>query len=66
MAPYPTKIESTLKGHKGPVNAVCYNKSGQYCVSAGRDRSVRLWNPSTGLLLQSYNGHARDVLGVAV
>ncbi|KAI8087185.1 WD40-repeat-containing domain protein [Thamnidium elegans] len=66
MPPYPTKIESTLKGHKGPVNDVCYNKSGQYCLSAGKDRSVRLWNPATGLLLQTYNGHARDVLTVAV
>lgn len=65
MSTYPTTLETTLKGHKGPVNDVCYNKSGQYCLSAGRDRSIRLWNPTTGLLLQSYNGHSRDVLGVA-
>ncbi|KAI9483390.1 MAG: WD40-repeat-containing domain protein [Benjaminiella poitrasii] len=63
---YPTKIESTLKGHKGPINAVRYNKNGQYCLSAGRDRAVRLWNPATGLLLHTYNGHGRDVLDLAV
>lgn len=66
MAAYPTRIELTLKGHKGAVNDVCYNKTGQYCLSAGRDRSIRLWNPTTGLLLHTYNGHGRDVLGVAV
>ncbi|KAI8967291.1 WD40-repeat-containing domain protein [Mycotypha africana] len=67
MAPnYPKQILTTLKGHKGPVNDVCYNKSGQYCLSAGRDRSIRLWNPETGLLIHTYNGHGRDVLGLAV
>ncbi|KAI9315948.1 WD40-repeat-containing domain protein [Dichotomocladium elegans] len=66
MAPYPTAIQQTLKGHTGPINDVCYNKSGQYCLSGGRDRTVRLWNPLTGMPLHSYNGHGRDVLGVAV
>ncbi|KAI8332177.1 WD40-repeat-containing domain protein [Choanephora cucurbitarum] len=65
MTAYPTRIETTLKGHKGPINDVCYNHSGQYCLSGGRDRSIRLWNPSTGLLLHTYNGHGRDVLGIA-
>ncbi|KAI7908151.1 WD40-repeat-containing domain protein [Cokeromyces recurvatus] len=63
---YPTKIERTLKGHKGPVNAVRYNTNGQYCLSGGRDRTVRLWNSATGLMLHTYNGHGRDVLGLAV
>ncbi|KAI7866601.1 WD40-repeat-containing domain protein [Spinellus fusiger] len=66
MAPFPAQCDQTLKGHKGPVNDVCYNKTGQYCLSAGRDRSVRLWNPLTGMLLHTYAGHGRDVLGVAV
>ncbi|KAL1927053.1 hypothetical protein VTP01DRAFT_5016 [Rhizomucor pusillus] len=66
MAPYPTECNHVLKGHKGPVNDVCYNKSGQYCLSGGRDRTVWLWNPASGSAIQSYNGHGRDVLGVAV
>ncbi|KAI8888261.1 WD40 repeat-like protein, partial [Backusella circina FSU 941] len=65
MPPYPTHLESTLTGHKGTVNSVRYNKSGQYCLSAGRDRSVCLWNPTTGLLLHKYNGHGRDVHAVS-
>ncbi|KAI8367555.1 WD40-repeat-containing domain protein [Radiomyces spectabilis] len=66
MAPYPTECIQELKAHKGPVNEVCYNKSGQYCVSAGRDRTVRLWNPLSAMLLHTYTGHSRDVLGVSV
>lgn len=66
MAPYPTKCDRTLKGHSGPVNAVCYDHLGQYCLSGGRDRTVRLWNPYTGMTLHTYTGHGRDVLGVTV
>ncbi|ORX52668.1 WD40 repeat-like protein [Hesseltinella vesiculosa] len=63
---YPTECIQTLKGHKGPVNVIRYNVHGQYCVSGGRDRSVRLWNPKTGNHLYSYEGHGREVLGVSV
>lgn len=66
MSAYPTTIELTLKGHTGPVNDICYNVNGQYCLSGGKDRSVRLWNAKTGFLVHTYNGHARDVLGIAV
>ncbi|KAI9251943.1 WD40-repeat-containing domain protein [Phascolomyces articulosus] len=66
MTTYPTHCDQTLNGHKGPVSQVCYNKSGQYCVSGGRDRTVRLWNPATGMELHSYNGHGRDVLGLMI
>ncbi|KAI9489509.1 WD40-repeat-containing domain protein [Zychaea mexicana] len=66
MAPYPTHCDHTLTGHKEPISQVRYNKSGQYCVSGGRDRTVRLWNPTTGMELHKYMGHGRDVLGVSV
>jgi len=35
-----------LKGHKGAVNAVRFTADGKYCITAGHDRSVRLWNPT--------------------
>ncbi|KAI8060599.1 WD40-repeat-containing domain protein [Gongronella butleri] len=63
---YPKECVQTLKGHNGPVNVVRYNIHGQYCVSGGRDRSVRLWNAQTGLHLFNYMGHSRDVLGLSV
>ncbi|KAI8099087.1 WD repeat domain-containing protein 83-like protein [Halteromyces radiatus] len=66
MSSYPTQCTRTITGHKGPINALRYNTSGQYCLSGGKDRSVRLWNPTSGLHLHSYEGHGREVLGLSV
>ena len=55
---------ATLHGHEGAVMAVCYNAQGDYCISGGADRTVRLWNPSKGLQIKSYTAHAHGVLGV--
>lgn len=55
-----------LLGHTGSVNAVRFNTTGQYCVSAGADRTVCLWNPKKQLLIKSYTGHGYEVADVAV
>lgn len=57
---------ATLKGHKGPVLSVRFTKDGQYCVSTGKDRSIRLWNPYKVLHISEYNGHGYEVRDVAV
>lgn len=36
--PLPSQLEHTLKGHDGPVLAVRFNRTGTYCLSAGRVR----------------------------
>lgn len=35
-------------------------------MTAGQDRSVRLWNPHKGLLIKVYKGHGQEVLDVAM
>jgi mitogen-activated protein kinase organizer 1 len=35
-----------LSGHDGPVQAITFTSNGKYCLTAGHDRSVRLWNPT--------------------
>lgn len=62
----PSKEAAVLKGHEGAVLAVRFNKDGKYCLSCGKDRSLRLWNPHKGIHIKTYNGHARDVRDVAV
>ena len=37
---------SRLVGHDGPVSRVRFTADGNYCLTAGSDRTIRLWNPS--------------------
>ncbi len=62
----PTKEAAVLRGHEGAVLAVRFNHDGKYCLSCGKDRTLRLWNPHNGLHIKTYSGHARDVRDVAV
>ena len=62
--PLPTKCAATLVGHEGAVMCVSFNKDGNYCLSGGQDRSVRLWNPTKGTIIKTYNAHAHVVLDV--
>ena len=61
-----------LRGHRGAILCVRYTSDGSYCMSAGSDRSVKLWNPERdaektgGLLIQTYDGHAQEATGVAI
>lgn len=44
----------------GHTDKVCAD-DGHYCLTASGDRQVRLWNPSKGLLVKTYQGHGREV-----
>lgn len=35
---------------------------GNYCITCGSDKSVKLWNPLRNLLLKTYIGHGYEVL----
>ena len=43
------------------MRAVRYNVDGNYCVTCGQDKSVKLWNPDRKALLKSYTGHGYEV-----
>ncbi|KXZ55768.1 hypothetical protein GPECTOR_2g1318 [Gonium pectorale] len=59
--PLPRKEQHVLKGHEGAVLAVRFNPHGSYC-----DRTVRLWNPHSGILVKTYAGHGYEVRDAAV
>lgn len=40
--------------------------NGNYCLSCGQDKSIKLWNPHKGVLIKTYTGHGYEVLDVAV
>ncbi|ODM90774.1 WD repeat domain-containing protein 83 [Orchesella cincta] len=49
---------------QGALRAVRYNVDGEYVLTCGSDRTIKLWNPEKSLLLSSYQGHSGDVLDV--
>ncbi|KAK8810589.1 hypothetical protein WA158_007164 [Blastocystis sp. Blastoise] len=69
---YPTRCIRVLKGHTGNVNCIRYTHDGKYCMSAGQDRSVCLWNPNRddvkdGFLINRYKGpHSYGVNEIAI
>lgn len=57
---------ASLAGHRGPVLSVRFTRDGQYCLSTGKDRSVRLWNPYKQIHIMDYNGHGYEVRDVTI
>eukprot|EP00918_Siedleckia_nematoides_P018318 GHVU01039206.1.p1 GENE.GHVU01039206.1~~GHVU01039206.1.p1 ORF type:complete len:398 (+),score=48.90 GHVU01039206.1:322-1515(+) len=56
-----------LDGHKGPVMNVRFNKDGNYCLTCGHDKALRLWNPHKGLMVKEYKGpHNHEVNDLTV
>lgn len=74
----PTERVGSLEGHEGAVMAVRFNRKmvatvtanmsnlgdGGYCMTCGKDRLVRLWNPHTQLLIKTYQEHSFEVTDV--
>lgn len=71
----PTAHVWDLVGHDGPVVNAKFNKDGRYCMTCGgKDRTLRLWNPSRlgpdgrgALLVKTYTGpHGYEIKDVVV
>ena len=54
-----------LYGHTGGVMRVAFSPAGNLLATTGKDRMVRLWDPSTGELRGTLAGHAQDVQDAA-
>ncbi len=65
-AEHPLKPVFTLE-HKSSVFSVKYNSDGKYCMTAGADRIVRLFNTQTSSLVHSFSGtHNKDIFDIAI
>ncbi|KER20849.1 hypothetical protein T265_10694 [Opisthorchis viverrini] len=60
-APLPTQASRRLHCHQSAVRAARFNSDGQYCVTAGGDKTIKLWNPYKDRLLKTYTGHGGEV-----
>lgn len=65
-ADLPRTEANVLRGHEGAVLAARFNWNGEYCLSCGKDRTIRLWNPHRGLHIKTYKSHGREVRDVHV
>ncbi|TKA83570.1 hypothetical protein B0A55_00371, partial [Friedmanniomyces simplex] len=65
--PFPTTPLTRLPPHPGPVHALAFSaSSGQYLLTGSQDRSIRLFNPASSKLIQTYSAHGYEVLDLAV
>nr|POE87453.1 wd repeat domain-containing protein 83 [Quercus suber] len=74
--PFPTIAQSRLRplatstnpnAPLSPVHALAFSSgTGQYLLTGSSDRHVRLYNPSTSRLVQTYAAHGYEVLDLAI
>lgn len=49
-----------MAGHAGAALAVHWAPNGRHALSAGKDGTLRLWNPMSGLLVRTFSCTARE------
>jgi len=59
------KRTAVCAGHQGDIWGYTFSPDGTRLVSAGEDRTARLWDPATGALLATCRGHESKVLAAA-
>ncbi len=76
----PSKCVKTLQSHAGSVSvakldsminsiySIIIIEGGDYCLSGGSDKSVKLWNPFAEYdrPIQEYTGHSWEVTDLAM
>ena len=55
-----------LQGHSGRVTSVAFSRDGSKIISGSFDKTIRVWDASTGIeLLRPLQGHDDSILSVA-
>lgn len=57
--------KKALTGHSHFVSDVTISSDGQFALSGSWDKTLRLWELSTGVATRQFNDHEKDVLSVA-
>lgn len=54
-----------LEGHTAPVVSAAFGPEGLRCATGSLDRTIRLWDTSSGELLHTFRGHLGEVRGIS-
>ncbi|MBE9145208.1 WD40 repeat domain-containing protein [Planktothrix mougeotii] len=70
-AKYKRKLENasvvcTLTGHSSWVNSVAISRDGQTVVSGSHDKTIKIWQLSTGKELRTLTGHSDSVESLVI
>ena len=52
------------QGHTAAINMVKYSPSGKYVYSASDDKTIKMWDVSTGIDVETFNAHEAPVLSI--
>ena len=55
----------TLEGHNKKILDIEFDPKNEYLVSAGMDKTIKIWNPQTGQLLKTFTGHTKQVIAAS-
>ena len=56
-----SQILRTLRGHRGTIVQARLDANGHRLVTASRDGTARVWDPSTGAVLSTLRGHRKPL-----
>jgi Trypsin-like peptidase domain/WD domain, G-beta repeat len=63
--PLPLPLPYTFRGHTESVRSVAWSPDGKRLASAGGNKTVRVWDASSGQTLLTYKGHTESVNNTA-
>jgi WD40 repeat protein len=64
-APRTARPTATLRGHASPLDHLAFSPDGQTLATTSWDKTVRLWDVTTGRELATLEGHASGTAEVA-
>lgn len=56
-----SRIRKVIRGHSGPIVSASVSPDGSRIVTASGDKTARLWDTSTGMLIATLSGHEKRV-----
>ena len=57
--------KNTLEGHTSSVYSVAFSSDGKTVASGSKDKTIKIWDSSTGKLIRTLTGHSQPVNSVA-